>query len=569
MIHPVVEKPIIEPAKCNDGSINYSCSNMVNPLVSFDMVKEQYDMQAKSLRTVIDEIYNSIGSINSSIEKFNSDVNRTNDAFALLQRTVNGQLNNMDHFIKNAQQQTTLQITSFSDRLDYFEKQIDSIRNLIAENKVSTDEFLSIVQKKMNDISAQMTEIDNELNVIKEAIANVKRTVDDNSESIIAIKEFTIPKMEDALNEFNITLTEKITAETDRAVEVEKGITKRLDMIENGSSSSGENLKSMIIEETLRAKQQELAIIKLIESNHTSNSEIHSAIASDLKSLNQLLDKNKESIVAESTRATNAENTLNELISNETARATNVEGSLKSDINKVASAIDSVRNEFRSNINELKTDIKDIESNISSITDNVNGIIGETKIEIMEKVNDLIKSEEDKRINSDNLLDENIQKNATAIESKEKESIDRDKELERQLAANNVELDKLINKVDSIMNNMNTFDEKFELLEKQMSDITETIKYLKQRSDSFDDIIKEKINQAANTIISRIESLDNRVDSEVNNVREKMRKIEQRVGNLEHGCDEYKGCGDVVPDNPFISNDNSSCTEDETNPFFY
>ena len=559
MLHPVVDKPIIEPTICRDGSVDYTCSNMVNPLVSFDQVREFYDMQAKSLRTTLDEIYNSISKINADIEKFNSDVNRTQESYILLQRTVNSQLDNMSHQIKNAQQQSVLQLTAFSDRLDYFEGQIDAIRNLINENKATSDKFLNTVQSRLNDMNEQMRNMESEMEMIRQDIANAKSDIDVNKECITALREYSLPKIEDMINSVNNCINTALDDEVNRATGAEKELSDRIDSIENETGSTGSELRDMITREILRAKQQEIAIIDSVKKNQTEDDNRYSELTHKINDVNESIASVDEKVAAEKDRATQSEDTIKQLISQETNRAVAAENGIKIDLNTVEGRLSSDINSAVNEINEERDarvkDINKLTTRIDEIDQSIGEIVESSIVIVENQFNERIDSEKNERLAADKKLSDEIAKNLELVSGRIAHiKTDLESEVVRSTTADN----NTKASIDDINVNIESLEKRLTAVEKIVSSSKSDIDYLKKRSDQFDQLIREKIDQSTAALFARLESLDNRLDAEINHNRSAMRKLDHRISLLE-GVPESdcEGCDDEdIENNPFIDSKN-------------
>lgn len=539
MVHPVVEKPIIEPTICRDGSVDYTCSNMVNPLVSFDMVKEFYDMNSKNLRTTINEIYNSISKINSSIEEFQSSVDRTQESFILLQRTVNSQLDNISHQVKNFNNQTTSQLDGFSDRLDHFESILDDVKANVIDDKENTDRLLSTINKRMDTLNAAMRDIESSFNEINDAVRDQKAALDQNTKSVATVSE-----------SLKYT-TQRISQEIERAKAAEAKISEDIEHIKSSTVDVTGVASKIVNEETLRAQGVEMSLQDKINDNHktamNSIADLNTQIDCNTMMISDLNGKIRE----ETERARGIEESIDLALDAETSRATQAEKNLKLNADGIYT---EMNNKF-SSINK-RIDSIDVEGGMEEIREDISNAITVSTSSMTKYVDDTIKKfTEDQQAQIDECstkvnqfektlmqkLDEFMAKTDQSLKEI-KDSVD-EKDMIDQVAVDN--LKKAFNEmVDKVTPALRTID-----------GLSSTVSYLKQRSDEFDNIIDDKINRSISSIINRMENLDNRLDSEINYNRSTMRRLDHRLGVLEGSeleDDECDSCDKQAPKNYMV-----------------
>lgn len=569
MVHPVVEKPIKEPIICRDGTIDYTCSNFVNPLVSFDMVREFYDMQAKSLTTVLNEIYGSISKIQSDIEKFQSDVDRTHESYILLQRTVNSQLDNMSNQIQNIEKQTVLQLNGFSDRLDHAEQMINDMRDLINDRQESFDTTVASLNRKMTNLSDEMDEIQAVVDDLKKQIDSLTSVVEDHSEAIKTLNCHTIPSLSEYVQCVDKKHTTAVAKEQTRAEVAEASLAKKIQETESSIKTTADELTKAINDESLRAQNEELKLLEKIKELQNSSDTGAESLREYIKSVERKADTNTASISAEKERATAAENELKKSILDETTRATTAETLLSNTMDnkynelfmKHKTDMDSVKDMISTEESNRSAEDAEIRNEITTMSIELNkrieDMVSGSGSELDNKFSKLIADEQAARIAADQSLSETIttqfaitNESINSIQENLKSEIDRATNMDQQL----------LEKIDALSGNVENLEE----LEKEVQNLSDICQMLKRRSDEFDLIIDEKFSQLNSILVNKIEDLDNRHDAEIKRVNQLIKNLDHRISALEGTDTTGEDNCDLTEDNPFTDN---IIDEDLDNPF--
>jgi ribosomal protein S4 len=538
---PVVQKPLQEPVIGRDGQVNYSASNNIDPLVSFDMVKEFYDMQAPSLRETFDRVYNSISTINANIEGFQSQVDQTNNSYTLFQRTVNAQLDNIKHVLETGQNQTVLQLTSFSDRIDYIEKQSDQMRNNILEHKQATDDLFSTLKKSLEAMQRETTQISEQFEEQCQMIRNVESMNISNEERINGILNHIIPNLGKEMEQHDHEIIRMLRAESDRAKNAEN------ELLGQAQKARGDIDKfvSDLNDEKIRAQQEELKLIDLITS-----SGINSAAA--IKDLQERAEFNAENIastvkaiVDETARSTGAEDNLRNMIAAETARATAEENSIKTDVKTITDALSGQLGDANSLLNGLvskETDERktaddaikvEMEDQLNKLHEKIETGIKEASESLTNLLIDEVGSERDTRMAKDAELLLMIQGLSPTIESIGEIDKRLSSEITRSMNSDE-HTTKMFRKLwEDIKSDNEKRDNQYRLYFEKIRELTHIVEELKEYSDNMDERIEDKIKIATATILNRIEALDNRLDAEVIRARRAEMHITHRQDRME------------------------------------
>lgn len=555
MTHPVVQKPILEPTICRDGSVDYTTSNLVDPLVSFDQVREFYDEQAKSLRTVLDEVYNSISKINSSIETFQSTVDRNQESFILLQRTVNSQLDNMKHQIDSISNQTNAQLSGFSDRMDHMNSSIDSLHNLIDENKTNTDDLISIIQKQMKQIQKEMDAIKENHKSVLSVAEKAEQTAQCAKESVEMVTECMIPKLEKDILCKESHLNDLISAEVERATKAENGITDQMEDMNSRFTNADEVMSQNITSETQRAMGEEMKLLNLIKSNGQTSEVDLDTLKEKVDFLEERANENAVAIAAEIDTRAIADDTIRNSISAETTRATNKENELKEEIQSLTGSsttvTDMIKKETEDRIQDVNSVRESYKSELKDLEGELDHQITSTETYIRSDLSNAIASglekESSERMSSDqtladaiNTLTENTVSNLNTVN----QEINRINALIADMDSS------LANRITGVENSIQSIVDQLNntTINDQIKHLEEMVDFLKLRSDQFDSLIDEKITRQTAILIDKVETLDNRLDAEMRHSRAAEKRLSERISVLEGN-----------PDIDFDDNDESDC----------
>ena len=166
-------------------------------------------------------------------------------------------------------------------------------------------------------------------------------------------------------------LLTKLSEEQKSRADVDAEIIHRLDQLSGLSSTSLEEVRQLIIDESVRATTSEQAIVDKLVAEETRALNAESVLSSKIDTIDavhkEVLNKISTAVKEEESARILDTQLLTEVISNEVDRATTVEESIISDVSKVETAIDAlddVVKELYSVVTSLKTSDNDVESRL-------------------------------------------------------------------------------------------------------------------------------------------------------------------------------------------------------------
>lgn len=550
MVHPVVEKPIVEYNICHDGSVDYSTSVLVNPLVSFSRVKEFYDEQAKSLDTVLDELYASISKIQSDIDQFQSYVDQTNNSFTLLQRSVTGQLDQMKKKIESANQGTLTQLDAFSSRLDYLDGNIEQIRELVESSNESNLHAVELAMRKMDGIVEEMKGIRANEKDLYERIKGLSDREGDQDEKLDMIIQIMFPGLKGDLEEklcaIQSALTEEIKESADRDEKLQDAVGELGLNINNVNA----DLTKKISEEVVRAMNAEQLLRKLIEDNTKAISEIEMDINAGEESSDARMDELDEMIRGERDRATRAEDAIRNGLSGEITRATASEDSIRTEmLERFAEITGSSDTDLRKLHEKIDTEIVDrkhsddeLAGRIDRLSDDVFGQIHQVDQDIRSDLGEMIQSGLAEESGLRKSGDESLSQLISEVSESTSGRMDA---LERMVSQR---MDNLEQTIQELVDAVAKLTEKVEAIDGQYDDDIACLKtqvdFLSKITRGLDDAIEASVKRSTATLVTRVETLDNRLDAEIRHNR-------GTEDHLQDQIDELKGIDHLMDDTDF------------------
>lgn len=537
-MYPIVQKPILEPVIDRTGAINYSAGAHIDPLVSLDMVREVYDMQAKSLRTIIDEIYNSIAGINSGIERFQSDIDRTNSSYTLFQRTVNAQIENIKHTIDNAQNQTTLQLTSFSDRIDYIEKQCDSMRASMLDHKQSIDDVIDTLNRNVNACRREVDKVMEQFADQSKAIQAVEAANISNEERINGILNHLIPNLSKEMEYHNGQIIKMLKDYMEKSGSTDEDFQKQIDT----AQESVDEFLSALNDEKIRAQGVEINLQEQVQGNANRATETAQQITDRLDSHDTDITRTNDRLGRETDRATGVEDSLRNQIMAEAARSTSEESSIKTDLKSITDILHGNVNGLSSELHKaMATEIDDRKEADEALRvdyedqfEKVHAKIEDVRATLTESIIDGDDREKRDRIDKDialgNRIDDLVKKFGQEIAMV---STTVAGEIERSAALDADFNERLTRAHGDQLSTNGQNNAKFSEILKEIRELHRRLDKFVETSTQATAAIEEKMKQANAVIITRIENLDNRIDSEINRARKNERHFCRRLDVME------------------------------------
>lgn len=550
MVHPIVEKPIVEHVICEDGCVDYTRSVLVNPLVSLSMVREFYDMQAKSLDTILDELYASISKIQSDIDQFQSYVDQTNNSFTLLQRNVTDQLDQMKKKIESANQGTLTQLSAFSDRLEYLDGNIDQVRELVESSNESNLHAVEVAMKRMDGIIEEMKGIRADEKDLYERIKGLSDREADQDEKLDMIIQIMFPGLKEECNENFCTIQKMILDEIGRSTDVDDQFRINLNALSGSISDQNTELRSKINDEIIRAQSAEDDLRQKILENANAIADVSKDLDVSDDATAKMMDELEKLIQAERDRATKSEDGIRTSLNGETTRAIASEDSIRTEMReKFAEISGSSGTDIRTLNEKIDTEVAARKNGDEELADQLDQLKGDVfqqihqidqdiRTDLGKMITEGLNEESSLRMRGDENLTRLINDMNTSISS-------RMDALERKV---NLRMDNMEQSVQTLIDAVSKLTEKVETISSQYADDIERLKsqvdFLSKITRGLDDAIEASVKRSTATLVIRVEKLDNRLDAEIRHNR-------GTEDHLQDQIDELKGIDHLINDVDF------------------